>query len=60
MSMTTLTHENFYGQFSHPNAWPNTLLATLVKKNEELTLHLIAQQKRIERLEKQNKQLRKK
>ncbi|WP_420147703.1 hypothetical protein [Spirosoma sp.] len=37
-----------------------TLLATLVKKNEELTLHLIAQQKRIERLEQQNKQLRKK
>lgn len=37
-----------------------TLLATLVKKNEELTLHLIAQQKRIERLERQNKQLRKK
>ena len=35
-----------------------TLLATLVKKNEELTLHLIAQQKRIERLEQQNKQLR--
>ncbi|WP_338876193.1 hypothetical protein WBJ53_11120 [Spirosoma sp. SC4-14] len=37
-----------------------TLLATLVKKNEELTLHLIEQQKRIERLEQQNRQLRKK
>lgn len=30
-----------------------SLLATLVKKNEELTLHLIEQQKRIEKLEKQ-------
>lgn len=37
-----------------------TLLATLVKKNEELTLHLIKQQKRIERLEQQNHQLSKK
>ena len=37
-----------------------TLLATLVKKNEELTLHLIAQQKRIEKLEQQNVQLRRK
>ena len=37
-----------------------TLLATLVKKNEELTLHLIEQQKRIERLENQNRQLSKK
>lgn len=37
-----------------------TLLATLVKKNEELTLHLIEQQKRIERLEQQNRQLSKK
>ncbi|MFD2937002.1 hypothetical protein [Spirosoma flavum] len=37
-----------------------TLLATLVQKNEELTLHLIDQQKRIERLEQQNNQLRKK
>lgn len=37
-----------------------TLLATLVKKNEELTLHLIDQQKRIERLEQQNRQLSKK
>ncbi len=37
-----------------------TLLATLVQKNEELTLHLIEQQKRIERLEQQNNQLRKK
>lgn len=37
-----------------------SLLATLVKKNEELTLHLISQQKRIERLEKQNDTLRKK
>lgn len=36
------------------------LLATLVKKNEELMLHLISQQKRIERLEKQNNGLRKK
>ncbi|GAB2544775.1 hypothetical protein [Spirosoma aerophilum] len=35
-----------------------TLLATLVKKNEELTLHLINQQKRIERLERQNKRLK--
>ena len=30
-----------------------SLLATLVKKNEELTLHLIEQQKRIEKLERQ-------
>ena len=37
-----------------------TLLATLVQKNEELTLHLIAQQKRIDRLEKQNQKLNKK
>ncbi len=37
-----------------------TLLATLVKKNEELTLHLIEQQKRIERLEQQNRKLSKK
>ncbi|MCK8493449.1 hypothetical protein M0L20_16395 [Spirosoma sp. RP8] len=37
-----------------------TLLATLVQKNEELTLHLIDQQKRIERLERQNRQLLKK
>jgi hypothetical protein len=37
-----------------------TLLATLVQKNEELTLHLIEQQKRIERLEQQNRQLSKK
>ncbi|MVM37963.1 hypothetical protein GO730_10780 [Spirosoma sp. HMF3257] len=37
-----------------------TLLATLVKKNEELTLHLIDQQKRIERLEQQNRKLSKK
>ena len=37
-----------------------TLLATLVKKNEELTLHMIEQQKRIERLEQQNRQLSKK
>ena len=37
-----------------------TLLATLVRKNEELTLHLIAQQKRIEKLEQQNGQLRRK
>ncbi len=37
-----------------------TLLATLVQKNEELTLHLIEQQKRIERLEQQNARLRKK
>lgn len=37
-----------------------SLLATLVRKNEELTLHLIAQQKRIERLEQQNRQLAKK
>lgn len=36
------------------------LLATLVKKNEELTLHLIAQQKRIEWLEQQNRRLSKK
>ncbi|MVM35777.1 hypothetical protein GO755_37525 [Spirosoma sp. HMF4905] len=36
------------------------LLATLVKKNEELTLHLIEQQKRIERLEQQNRRLNKK
>ncbi|GAB2581267.1 hypothetical protein [Spirosoma areae] len=36
-----------------------TLLATLVKQNEELTLRLIEQQKRIERLEQQNRQLRK-
>lgn len=35
-----------------------TLLATLVQKNEELTLHLIEQQKRIERLEQQNRRLR--
>ena len=37
-----------------------TLLATLVKKNEELTLHLIEQQKRIERLEQQNQRLKRK
>jgi len=37
-----------------------TLLATLVKKNEELTLHLIEQQKRIERLEQQNRRLSRK
>lgn len=37
-----------------------TLLATLVKKNEELTLHVIAQQKRIERLEQQNRLIRRK
>ncbi|GAB4028122.1 hypothetical protein [Spirosoma koreense] len=37
-----------------------TLLATLVKKNEELTLHVIEQQKRIERLEQQHRRLRKK
>ncbi|AQG79819.1 hypothetical protein [Spirosoma montaniterrae] len=37
-----------------------TLLATLVQKNEELTLHLIEQQKRIERLEQQNRELQKK
>ena len=37
-----------------------TLLATLVQKNEELTLHLIDQQKRIERLEQQNRHLSKK
>jgi hypothetical protein len=37
-----------------------SLLAILVKKNEELTLHLIDQQKRIERLERQNKQLKRK
>jgi carbonic anhydrase/acetyltransferase-like protein (isoleucine patch superfamily) len=30
-----------------------TLLATLVQKNEELTLHMIEQQKRIEKLEKE-------
>ncbi|GAB3570240.1 hypothetical protein GCM10027578_26210 [Spirosoma luteolum] len=33
-----------------------TLLTTLVQKNEELTLHLIEQQKRIEQLEKQVKE----
>lgn len=37
-----------------------TLLATLVKKNEELTLYLIEQQKRIERLERQSQRLKRK
>jgi hypothetical protein len=36
-----------------------TLLATLVQKNEELTLHLIEQQKRIDQLEKEVKERRK-
>lgn len=37
-----------------------TLLSIIVKKNEELTLHVIEQQKRIERLEQQNRELMKK
>lgn len=37
-----------------------SLLAILVKKNEELTLHLITQQKRIERLEQQSRRVTKK